>query len=347
MAEETNNRIPEIYLSERLNIFEPIDPDYYSNGGLPPDSGIELIQWINKGIEQGVIHVGEAWETNLSYDIPTGTVLNDNGDGFVIPLATLYRRGLISQQDYAKLNHITVTRNINLDDLLETQLPIIINDSPSIKKEEIVSEDNRIVKFTLSNIETATLGQVPVKGYNDEILWVSLNVEPNIEQTEKTSISFRLKVSENSSIIIEEATEEFAGLLGSEDKIKLNGATSANTVETIVQRDENGGFEAESIVLNTGIINETATQPKDIVNLETVEDKIQIAVEAFTSDKYYEHYQSIASTTWIVNHMFGRYPSVSVKDTSGRIIYGGIEHFNVNTAILTWSVPVSGTGIFT
>ena len=346
MAEEVK-KIPHIYLSERLNIFEPIDVEYFSNGGLPPDSGIELIEWINKGIEQGVILVGEAWETNLSYDVTTGVISNDNGTGFTIPLATLYRKGLISQSDYAKLNHITVTKNIDLDKLLETQLPIIFEDSGSIKKEETIDGGtDRYIKFKLSNIETATLGQVPVKGYNDEILWVSLNVEPLIQQVDKTPTSFRLKVSENSSVEIDSANSEFAGLLPSEDKILIDSSTSINTPESLVKRDINGSFEAEGVTLNIGTINTNAIDPKDITNLETVEAKIQDAVSQFKSDKNKVIYESVPSTTWIHNHGLEKYPSVTTMDTTGRVVFGGVDHIDTNTTILTWSVPFSGSAIY-
>lgn len=64
-----------IYLSERLNIYEPLDPTYYSPGGLPPDAGVDVADWISAAIAEGLIigAGGSGTFTALSGPITSGT----------------------------------------------------------------------------------------------------------------------------------------------------------------------------------------------------------------------------------------------------------------------------------
>jgi hypothetical protein len=56
----------------------------------------------------------------------------------------------------------------------------------------------------------------------------------------------------------------------------------------------------------------------------------------------YVHNQAIASTTWIVNHNLGRYPSVTVIDSAGDEVEGDIKYNNSNQITLTFSAPFGG-----
>ena len=72
----------------------------------------------------------------------------------------------------------------------------------------------------------------------------------------------------------------------------------------------------------------TITQP---INLDTI-----------VSDKTYVHDQSTASTNWIIQHNLNKYPSITIEDTSGRIVWGGIQRIDENTIALEFSLPFSG-----
>lgn len=56
----------------------------------------------------------------------------------------------------------------------------------------------------------------------------------------------------------------------------------------------------------------------------------------------YVHRQAAASETWTVYHSLGKYPSVTVVDSTGRVVYGGVEYQDANTVILTFSGAFSG-----
>lgn len=57
----------------------------------------------------------------------------------------------------------------------------------------------------------------------------------------------------------------------------------------------------------------------------------------------YHHVQSVAATTWTVDHMLGRHPNVSVLDSGGTQIEVGVSHPSLDQAVLTLAYAVSGT----
>ncbi len=48
------------------------------------------------------------------------------------------------------------------------------------------------------------------------------------------------------------------------------------------------------------------------------------------SDKTYVHVQSVAASTWVINHNLGKYPSIDLKDASGHTFSGDVNHVNTN-----------------
>lgn len=57
----------------------------------------------------------------------------------------------------------------------------------------------------------------------------------------------------------------------------------------------------------------------------------------------YHHIQSVPATTWTINHMLGRHPSVSVLDSGGSQVEVAVSHTSVNQVVLTLAYAVSGT----
>lgn len=60
-------------------------------------------------------------------------------------------------------------------------------------------------------------------------------------------------------------------------------------------------------------------------------------------DKTYIHKQVIASNTWEITHNLYKYPSVSVVDTGGNVVIGDVEYTSLNTLVITFTAPFSGT----
>ena len=65
--------------------------------------------------------------------------------------------------------------------------------------------------------------------------------------------------------------------------------------------------------------------------------------KTFVNDEY-THVQSVASTSWTVNHNLNRRPSsVSVLSPGGIEVEAEITHINDNQLIVGFSVPYTGT----
>ena len=60
-------------------------------------------------------------------------------------------------------------------------------------------------------------------------------------------------------------------------------------------------------------------------------------------DKTYIHKQVIASNTWEITHNLYKYPSVSVVDTGGNVVIGDVEYTSLNTLVIKFTAPFSGT----
>ncbi len=59
-------------------------------------------------------------------------------------------------------------------------------------------------------------------------------------------------------------------------------------------------------------------------------------------DKNYTHTQGTSATTWSVLHNLGKYPSVTIVDSSGNEIVGEVKHNSVNDLTVTFSTAISG-----
>ncbi len=59
--------------------------------------------------------------------------------------------------------------------------------------------------------------------------------------------------------------------------------------------------------------------------------------------KPYTHNQNLAAITWEVKHNLGRYPLVSVLDSAGTQVHGGVKHISKNELQITFSAAFKGT----
>lgn len=59
-------------------------------------------------------------------------------------------------------------------------------------------------------------------------------------------------------------------------------------------------------------------------------------------DRTFVYQQGVASDTWTIPHNLGKYPSVTVVDSTGRVVVGGTQYLDSNTVVLTFSGAFSG-----
>lgn len=60
-------------------------------------------------------------------------------------------------------------------------------------------------------------------------------------------------------------------------------------------------------------------------------------------DQTYTHQQTVASAEWTIAHNLHKYPSVTVVDSAGSVVVGGVQYLSLNDVVITFSGPFSGT----
>lgn len=60
----------------------------------------------------------------------------------------------------------------------------------------------------------------------------------------------------------------------------------------------------------------------------------------------YEHIQTVASDSWLVNHNLGRNPIVSVYSVGGREVNAEVVHINTNQTQILFAAPQTGAARF-
>jgi hypothetical protein len=59
------------------------------------------------------------------------------------------------------------------------------------------------------------------------------------------------------------------------------------------------------------------------------------------------HTQAVPSTTWVVNHLLGGFPSVTVVDSANTAVHGMVTYVSETQVVLTFSAPFSGSAYLT
>lgn len=59
-------------------------------------------------------------------------------------------------------------------------------------------------------------------------------------------------------------------------------------------------------------------------------------------DKHFEHSQTSPSDIWTIAHNLGKYPSVTVTDSAGNLVVGGVEFIDTSLLRIYFSSPFSG-----
>lgn len=65
--------------------------------------------------------------------------------------------------------------------------------------------------------------------------------------------------------------------------------------------------------------------------------------QTLSGDKNFTHVQSSPSSVWSITHSLGKYPSVSVFDSSGNQVEGDVDYLNTSQVSLTFSSAFAGT----
>jgi hypothetical protein len=63
-------------------------------------------------------------------------------------------------------------------------------------------------------------------------------------------------------------------------------------------------------------------------------------------DAYYRHVQGVAAAIWTVVHNLGKFPSVSIVDSTGTTVYGTVHYDSTSQVTLSFSGAFGGEAYF-
>lgn len=106
----------------------------------------------------------------------------------------------------------------------------------------------------------------------------------------------------------------------------------------------NAGARTGATGFGAGDIGKLARQLDDntLWMLTTTTPTWQSISGAGGGDRTYHHVQGTPSATWVIEHLFGKYPSVLVVDSGGSVVEGDITYDSNNQITLNFSAAFSG-----
>lgn len=119
----------------------------------------------------------------------------------------------------------------------------------------------------------------------------------------------------------------------------VGGVRKAKTpdIDTFIQ-DSSADAGGGSPQPTGGDYNELSNKPSiNGVTLEGNKTSAELDI-----DRTFVYQQGVASDTWTIPHNLGKYPSVTVVDSTGRVVVGGTQYLDSNTVVLTFSGAFSG-----
>lgn len=82
----------------------------------------------------------------------------------------------------------------------------------------------------------------------------------------------------------------------------------------------------------------TGTPPNQVLNLVLPVNNVSTR---------YVYTQATPSTTWVINHTLGGYPSVSVVDSAKTVVFGEVTYQSTSQVVVNFSTAFSGFAYLT
>ena len=102
-----------------------------------------------------------------------------------------------------------------------------------------------------------------------------------------------------------------------------------------------GGGDVSELLPTSGD-GQNVPAPLLATRLNTIQSQIDALQRGHEGDLTYRHVQSVAATTWTINHNLHKFPSVTVADSAGTEIWADVQFPTDDQAIVIFSVPFSG-----
>ena len=153
-----------------------------------------------------------------------------------------------------------------------------------------------------------------------------LNAKLNpVSTSERNSLASTLNSNDKGLIVYDKDVTIYYGWDG--NQFKPIGLTDAQYAELALAYNKSV----------TGV-NVTSTNTARTVKLTYLDNTFISASFNYA----YIHDQSSPSTTWVITHNLGKYPSVTIVDSANSEIIGEVNYSNTNSLTLTFSAAFSG-----
>lgn len=113
-----------------------------------------------------------------------------------------------------------------------------------------------------------------------------------------------------------------------------------------VQQFGNGGWrgdgtDGQHCDYNNQQLQATIVEVKtSITNLTETIENIQVING---DDAHFVFTQNLASSSWAIQHNLGKFPAVTVVDSSGHEVVGDVQHTDKNNLTIFFSAPFAGS----
>lgn len=114
--------------------------------------------------------------------------------------------------------------------------------------------------------------------------------------------------------------------------------SSEAEIKTVISEN----LEIVAHIIGEGPPGYTPRKGIDYFTEEDIAEIVQRIEQDDVRDKNYIHSQIVSSNEWTINHDLGKFPSVTVVDSSGALIFGEVEYLSNVTVVLRFSSEFSG-----
>ena len=205
-----------------------------------------------------------------------------------------------------------------------------------VTKEVISTECANIYTYTVvadtsDTIDITLSGNHENEYYTTGVSQTSFNDTASVSYSTSLTIHFIIQNSGN------------PGVFDSCD-VTIENVTQALSFNDTVQREnDNEKCGATAVGDFDGLSDTPGTKTGSALKyLRVNAAETEIEYVNVAGDIHYEHDQPIASATWNINHNLGKFPSVTIVDTSGDEVEGAVNHVNNNNITITFSASFAG-----
>ena len=99
------------------------------------------------------------------------------------------------------------------------------------------------------------------------------------------------------------------------------------------------------IYVNAKVVDSTGSSGSsgDILTSTGTATEWSNAAVSYATVATYTHSQSSAASTWSITHSLGKFPSVTVIDSSNNVVLGKVTYTNNNALTVNFTAAFSGT----